>query len=205
MGTRRGGGHLALLLWLASSGCGERVQRVQLELVQGVPGPLRCVDTQGAPLLLRARDTGLASVVVDLLRLPTSQFCSASELVRTCAAGDCEVLPEMRRCVPLGVYPELEQGEALEAIDAELKREAEVLIERAPGGPVVVRAVLRASDCAGLPEVEAPFEKNTLLGCGVSCPVDLGQHTGALPLDLPVLGTECSLSEVDVCANVTAR
>src|SRR5262249_59177232 len=76
--------------------------------------------------------------------------------------------------------------------------DGETVSPNAPQQPVMIRAVATAQTCAELAG-GAPYDTAQLMGCALSCPVQLGDISGDVLLDLPTLSDQCEAG-VDACA-----
>src|SRR5262249_35836064 len=68
----------------------------------------------------------------------------------------------------------------------------------APHEPVIIRAVATAQPCAAFTG-GASYDVTQLMGCALSCPVQLGDISGDVLLELPTLSDQCEAG-VDACA-----
>jgi hypothetical protein len=175
------------------------------------PVAFRCRDAAGKFLDVRAVGAGRAfhvAVLIDFIDLggglPT---CRPSDLARWCTDHSCGPITDdpasARVCFdfdqPLGAEDAVKaMGDVLAALDGKL------VSADAPQQPVIVRAVATAQRCSELGAAGAAYDPAQLVGCAMSCPVQLAAVSGDVLLDLPTLSDMCEAS-VDACATATLR
>jgi hypothetical protein len=181
------------------SACAE-TRRIEITYGTEIPSGFQCTGDDGDPLGERAIEGNVAraSIVIDFVRLGGFPGCHPAELSQWCEdpAHSCEPIPELRFCHdidPIVVISE-EQGtrefeEQITVLDGTL------IAADAPAEPVVIRMVITAEPC----DVVGPFDRDRLLGCLTSCPVQLDVLEGEVFLGSPTLG-ECGLDDVVACA-----
>jgi hypothetical protein len=185
-----------LLALLAAASCSE-TRTIDLSFGAGDRTPLgfRCQDASGTFLALRALEPGRVvrfSLVVEFVGLDGVPSCRAGDIVDFCLEHGCEVLPGGRVCTPV---PErqLGLGENVVAVIGEMLRGLDGILVTAdaPHGPVIVRAIATTQDCSALAGITA-LDPLQLVGCALSCPVQLESVEGEVSLDLPTLSEQCA-------------
>jgi hypothetical protein len=176
------------------------------------PVGFRCRDSTGKFLDARAVGAGRSfhvSILVDFIDLggglPT---CRPSDIARWCTDHACAPITDDpahdRVCfdydTQLGVGDDAvhAMGDALAQIDGTL------ITDDGPTRPVIVRAVATAQRCRDLTAPTAAFAVDQLVGCAMSCPVQLDSVSGDVLLDLPTLSDMCQAS-VEACAQALLK
>jgi hypothetical protein len=184
---------------VVASGCAD-VHTLDLDFEEGVrdglPSGFECgIISTGRRLVERAEVVGTQRrihLVVDFL--VASDGCDANA---PCTPATCPPDPDARRCLTLLVDEPIERTlfTALNDLDAPI-------LDEAPAGCVVVRAVGTATSCerfASGPSVGTPFDEGALLGCAVSRRLSFPGVAGTELLGLPVDNTDC-IPDVVQCA-----
>ncbi|MFH0903326.1 MAG: hypothetical protein V2A73_22080 [Pseudomonadota bacterium] len=196
------------LIVVTATAC-EEVNHIALTF--GPPGELplgfMCTDDEGQYLAARAEgddEVFESSVVVDFIGLDGMPGCRSSELLRWCQSTgrSCTPMTSHRACIPLP--PTAMDGRPLLTVMEEVfgNLQDRVVTRDAPHEPTLVRVVWTAQPCEGPGAVSAEPElaEDQLLGCVLSCPVQLGGMDGEVLLDLPTITTEQCAPEVVACA-----
>jgi hypothetical protein len=186
---------LAALLGLAfAAGCSDR-RTVVIGFGEGPRTPIgfRCRDDQGRYLITRAvSERHLRfSLLVDFVGLGGGvPGCRAGDIAGFCESHTCEPLAVPARvCIPFDVPIDGENPLAL--IGTLLfGLEGNLVTGDAPHEPVIVRAVATAQPCEDVPGATA-LDPERIIGCAVSCPVQLTGVEGEVLLDLPTLSESC--------------
>jgi hypothetical protein len=196
---------LCLVLLLAA--CKEeKILAVTLGDPDIVPLAFRCRDDESRiPLVARAYDstsqTVRVAMVYDFIHLGGLPGCRNSQIASWCEKNDCQPMPQRRRCkeieVPIDFNPD--PGENIRAVLAELP--GAVLTEDAPDEPVIIRLVAVAKMTCDELGQDMAFPEESVVGCAISCPVQLDYVEGAVLLDLPAVGERCE-GAVTSCAGV---
>jgi hypothetical protein len=174
------------------------------------PVAFRCRDAAGKFLDARAVGTGRAfhvAVLLDFIDLGGLPTCRPSDIARWCTDHACAPITDDpahdRVCydfdMQLGTSDAVKaMGDVLAALDGR------VITEDGPQQPVIVRAVATAQHCSELAAPSTPFDTTQLVGCAMSCPVQLSSVSGDVLLDLPTLSDQCEAS-VDSCAQALLK
>jgi hypothetical protein len=167
------------------------------------PIGFRCRDDTGRYLAVRAVEerTLRFALLIDFIRLTGLPSCRPGEIAAFCEeSGACAPLSSPARvCIPLEQTLLLGDEPLIAAIGSLLRGlDGTLITEDAPRGPVIVRAVATAQTCAEL-EGDAPVDLERVIGCAVSCPVQLDAIDGEVILDLPTLSDRCAAG-VMACA-----
>jgi hypothetical protein len=163
-----------------------------------------CLDLP--PLLARAVD-GAANIhlYVDYVRLGGTPGCRTAELREWCRAGKCSLM--RRHCIALSIDASAATSaeSAMRAV-SEAFGGARTLDDRAPDEPVIVRitGVAKNGPCTAEEEqsLADPNPGPTAIGCAVSCPTLLTATTGAVTVDLDLLGNTCVESTLRQCLSL---
>ncbi len=196
-----------IFLALLGMSC-EETRRVNLTFGTSntrVPLAFRCRDDTGRFLAARAVDRQEMKVkvalLVDFIGLGGLPSCRLSELASFCETHrSCTVLADPARwCLDLEA-PLTAPDDAAVILVGELVRslEGRLVTPDAPHDPVIVRAVATAQPCSELTG-STPVDVDRVVGCAMSCPVQLDGVDGDVLLDLPTLSDRCA-STVVACA-----
>jgi hypothetical protein len=175
------------------------------------PVGFRCRDTAGKFLDARAVSAGRAfhvAVLIDFIDLggglPT---CRPSDMARWCTDHSCGPItndPASAR-VCFDFDQALGTGDAVKAMgDVLAALDGRLVSADAPHQPVIIRAAATAQRCSELAAAGAGYDTTQLVGCAMSCPVQLASVSGDVLLDLPTLSDMCEAS-VDACATATLK
>ena len=192
----------ALLVCLLLAACKEtKTVKIGFGAGERTPIGFRCRDDLGKFLVVRAIDatrTLRFAVVIDFIGLGGLPTCRPSDIVAFCETHSCVPLADPPRvCFDLEGQVSLTDNAV--QLTGQLLRSLEgtPIADDAPHDPVIIRAVATAQSCAEL--ATAPVDSNQLVGCALSCPVQLGGVEGDVILDLPTLSDQCAASVV-ACA-----
>lgn len=193
-----------LVLWLlfVLAACKEQ-KTVVIGFGGGTRTPVafRCKDDQGRFIITRAvRDRTLRfSLLIDFVELSGVPSCRVGDIAEFCASGGCTPLavPE-RVCVPLERAISSTENAVQTMGDILRELDGPLITDDAPHQPVIIRAVATAQTCDEVAGVTA-VDPAKLIGCAVSCPVQLGGVSGEVLLDLPTLSDTCATGVV-ACA-----
>lgn len=193
------------LLLLALVACKETRQvHLTFGTTARVPIGFRCRDDNGRFLAARAVDRPNAkvkvSLLVDFIGLGGLPSCRQTDIAAFCETHTCTALADPPRfCIPLE-RPLTGADEAAVLVVGDLVRSLEgtQVTEDAPHDPVIIRAVATAQSCDELAG-GAAYDVAKLVGCAVSCPVQLEGVEGDVLLDLPTLSDRCAAG-VQACA-----
>jgi hypothetical protein len=211
----------ALIMYLLAAACSETTT-VHLTFGQdtsaattaaGTPVAFRCRDADGHFLPSRAvvgTGTGrqlAVAFVVDFFALGGVPSCRPGDIARWCQgeSHDCHVIADdanaPRLCFDTSA-PLSPTGEASRAMaDVLAGLEGRIVTSDAPHEPVIIRVVASAQSCAQLTP-GADYAADQLVGCALSCPVQLDSVSGDVLLDLPTISDMCEASVV-ACAQGT--
>ena len=119
---------------------------------------------------------------------------------RSCTALDDPLIQPIQIDVPAP------NGETTREFIVNLARslDGRVLTEEGPSGTVMIRAVFEAGTCRSTPPY-APHRAGDLIGCAVTCPLDLTTVDGDVPFALPPLGADNCYVSVVRCAGEGLR
>jgi hypothetical protein len=130
----------------------------------------RPAGLQTPPIADRARD-GVASMVIDHLRLGGFPSCRQTPLAAWCETEGCRPIPEARRCFPLDLAGATgcgggDDGGALCKVTRSIEGlTGNVVSDDAPDEAVIIRAVGVALACDDVPPPTQPFPPAELIGC----------------------------------------
>jgi len=170
-----------------------------------IPIGFRCRDDNGRYLAARAADRAAGTVklalLVDFIGMGGLPSCRPSEMAAFCQENHCTVLTDPPRvCFDLEAsLGENEENAVLTVGNLVRQLEGRAVTDDAPHGPVVIRAIATAQRCADLGGATVPDDAR-LVGCAVSCPVQLEGVSGDILLDLPTLSDRCAAG-VTNCAH----
>jgi hypothetical protein len=170
------------------------------------PVAFRCRDASGKFLPARGVSGRMfhAALLIDFIELDGVPSCRPTDIARWCASPEhaCKVITDD----PNAVRVCFEETKTLGVGDDAVKAMGEVLTDfeghmvssDAPHQPVMIRAVATAQTCGEL-AAGAAYDVTQLMGCALSCPVQLGDISGDVLLELPTLSDQCEAG-VDACA-----
>ncbi len=168
------------------------------------PVAFRCRDANGKFLPSRGVSgrTFHAALLIDFIQLDGVPSCRPTDIARWCASHSCKVITDDPNAARV-CFEELVQlgpgDDAVKAMGQVLADfDGETVSSDAPQQPVIIRAVATAQTCAELAGA-APYDVAQLMGCALSCPVQLGDISGDVLLELPTLSDQCEAG-VDACA-----
>lgn len=144
-----------------------------------------------------------ACVYFDFVSLPGVPLCGPNGIAdycetHACAALSSPVVEPLQLDVPA---PTSGINEFVVGLLREL--DGTVLTDDGPDGPVMMRAVVVAGLCDATPPFH-PYDPARVMGCAVTCPLELDTVDGQIPFGLPSLTDECSTS-VLACATDDLR
>lgn len=161
----------------------------------------RAVCSAQPPLAARAAESdGGVHLHVEYVALGGTPGCRVESLRSWCAAHRCTV--KRRRCLALTLPGDvLEDAEAAARTTAQAFASSRLLDDDALDEPVVVRITgeAKAGPCTPEEELPATLPPGRAIGCAYSCPVVLTAATGAVTVDLDLLGNVCTEAEVTSC------
>jgi hypothetical protein len=187
------------------AGCSEtRTVEIGFGAGERTPIGFRCRDEQGRFIIQRAVEnrTLRFSLLVDFVGLGGVPSCRASDIALFCEEHGCAPLSTPGRvCIPFerqlagADNPIIVIGELLRGLDGQL------VTDDAPDEPVLIRAIATAQTCEEVAGVTA-LDPERLVGCALSCPVQLDGVEGEVTLELPTLSDTCAPGVV-VCASAS--
>lgn len=168
------------------------------------PVAFRCKDSTGK--LLPSRGVSgrnfHAALLIDFIELDGVPGCRPTEIARWCANHNCKVITDDPNATRVCFEETLQLGagdDAVKAMGQFLSDfEGHMVSSDAPHQPLIVRAVATAQTCDEVPG-DTAFDVAQLMGCALSCPVQLGDISGDVLLELPTLSDQCEAG-VDACA-----
>jgi hypothetical protein len=198
---------LASFLLLASC---KDVATVHLTFgAQRTPLAFRCRDASQRILPVRAVDKNRVfrvAILVDFVRLGGVPGCRPSDIAQWCIGHGCTPITDDPAHARVCFDYERQLGtlasgdDALKAMgDALADVDGRMISDDAPHEPVLVRAVATAQPCSDFTGAEAVYDTTQLVGCAMSCPVQLDSVGGDVSLELPTLSDKCE-DGVDACA-----
>jgi hypothetical protein len=142
----------------------------------------------------------VACVYFDFVQLPGIPVCGPSGLVDYCETHDCVPLTDPL-VAPIQIdEPAPTPGSAQDFVNAQIRAlDGRVLIDDGPAGPLLIRGVVVAGRCKDAPPYR-PHDPGAVMGCAVSCPLELDTVDGEIPFGLPSLTDDCTTS-VLACAS----
>ena len=150
---------------------------VPVDLEFGVPsdagvGGFACTETDGRPLMARAKASGSFALYVDLLAFSAFPGCRTAELTAWCGAHPADCKPIERKCFDVPLNGASDPAQVQAAAKATLE-DAGVVFEETSSEPRSVRVVGVAGTCpSGVLRPDDPLP-TALVGCAYSCPVAL--------------------------------
>jgi hypothetical protein len=149
-----------------------------------------CDGSDGQPIIYTealATAPHTVGLVLDIITLPTLPDCSGDSIIDACRAGSgsddlCALQTSIRKCLTLdgtGMSSDVSAN-----IEADLASRAD-LFDGVPAGPIMIRAVFVAA-CDADGGYAEDFTKQTVLGCGYTCPAVLDDVRGELPFEIGV-------------------
>jgi hypothetical protein len=128
--------------------------------------------------------------------------CRPADISRWCQDHDCHVISDDANA-PRVCYDTSQAlgstGDSVHAMaDLLAGLEGKLVTADAPHEPLIVRVVASAQSCAELAGGTS-YVVDELVGCALSCPVQLDAISGDVLLDLPTLSDVCEAG-VDACA-----
>jgi hypothetical protein len=175
------------------------------------PVGFRCKDDAGKFLPTRAVGAGRmfhVSVLIDFVDLggglPT---CRPSDIARWCTDHACTPITDdpVHDRVCFDFDQQLGATDAVKAMGDVLDQlDGRPVTDDAPQQPVIIRAVATAQHCSDFTAPTTGFDTTQLVGCAMSCPVQLASVSGDVLLDLPTLSDMCEASVV-ACAQATLK
>jgi hypothetical protein len=179
----------------------EETRTVELGFGAGARTPIgfRCRDDEGRFIVTRAiRERKLRfSLLVEFVSLQGGlPSCRAGDIAAFCEDHSCTALSTPARTC-LDFEKDLTGTEnAIQIIGETLRTLEGPVASDAPHEPVIVRAVATAQyPCSAV----IAYDPAQLIGCALSCPVQLGGVEGEVLLDLPTLSDTCATGVV-ACA-----
>ncbi len=141
---------------------------------------------------------------IDLRGLPT---CRPSDIARWCTDHTCAPITDdpAHDRVCFDFDQQLGTSDAVKAMgDVLAELDGRLITDDGPSQPVIVRAVATAQRCSDLAAPTAGYDTTLLVGCAMSCPVQLQSVSGDVLLDLPTLSDMCEASVV-ACAQAALK
>lgn len=165
-----------------------------------------CRADAGDLLLERSRRgaTYRFQLVIDTVELgATFPGCRGEEVLAACADQACRRIGRYCTSVAIDAADLADPGAVLAALHAQLGHP--LLIDDAPGAPIVVRAITTLQPCDELLPADGsfPLDPDQALGCAYSCPVILDELRGSLGMALDTLDDHCA-PQVRQCARFGA-
>ncbi|MBX7192719.1 MAG: hypothetical protein K1X94_11705 [Sandaracinaceae bacterium] len=126
--------------------------------------------------------------VFDFVETGGIPSCRAGSIAAYCEASACTVA--VRRCFEVDVCVTGDPRQTIGQADAALRLASEgVILDEAPDGPVLVRMIGAAQDCASIER--DGLDMRGIFGCAYSCPAQLDGVEGTVQLDLDAFDDEC--------------
>jgi len=196
------------IAFLLLVGCKETVT-VNLTFGDTTPLPpigFRCRDSANKFLPARAANLRVfhVSMIVDYYALDGIPDCRPADMIKWCndKTHDCHVITDDPNAPRICIDEDRTLGPGDDAVkamaDVLTALQGRLLTTDAPHEPLIVRAVATAQTCAELAG-GAAYDVGKLVGCAISCPVQLDTVTSDVLLALPTLTDSCEAA-VDACA-----